>query len=193
VPYSIFEVVKDTRACWPAVKGECTMLRKGEVVVFGEGYNITEWPDGHRSGLYCLRSPSMKHCGFADLMAIEVNGKRGPVLGISSREEEEKKIANLQKDQKDTTDLAERKSLDGLTGFIAYLETCDQWDKVSPKVGDNIERMLNALPFTMTERRSSLREQIEKVKGIGVGKFSSLMAPNFKKLFWTMENIDWSR
>jgi hypothetical protein len=90
VQYSIFEVVKDTPACWPAYSDNCAMLKKGERAVFGGGVQITEYPDGRRQGLYCLRSSSMRRCGFADLTAIEVNGKRGPVLGMSSKEEEER-------------------------------------------------------------------------------------------------------
>src|SRR5262245_39996088 len=90
VPYSIFEVVKDTPACWRAFSADCVMLKRGERVVFGGGDQITVYSDGRRQGLCCLRSPSMRHCGFANLAAIEVNGKRGPVLGMSSKEEEER-------------------------------------------------------------------------------------------------------
>ena len=88
--YSIFEVVKDTPACWPAYSDNCFMLKQGERVVFGGGVQITERPDGRRQGLYCLRSPGMRRCGFADLTAIEVNGQRGPVLAMSSKKEEER-------------------------------------------------------------------------------------------------------
>jgi hypothetical protein len=87
----------------------------------------------------------------------------------------------------------DEKTLDGLSGFAVYLKVCDQFHELTPLAGDNFKRMLNMLPFTMEQRRASFLDNLQKAKGIGTGKFCSGMSAAARKIFWTLENIDWSR
>jgi hypothetical protein len=86
-----------------------------------------------------------------------------------------------------------QKALDGISGFAVYLQVCDQWHKIKPIAADNVERMLNDLPFTMEQRRASFLKNMQMVKEIGVGKFCSEMAPNAAEILQTFEHIDWDR
>jgi hypothetical protein len=87
----------------------------------------------------------------------------------------------------------DQKTLDGLSGLTAYLQACNQWDKVSPVLVDNVTRLIDGLPFTMEQRRASLAKSIQMIKGIGVGRFCSEMAPRAASLLRTLEHIDWDR
>jgi hypothetical protein len=85
--YSIVAVAHDSRACRPAFSNNCITLKKGEHVV------VLAWQiDGKpRRGLYCLRPLNMGQCYFADLTAIEIDGKPVPTIGMD-RPPEEKPI-----------------------------------------------------------------------------------------------------
>jgi hypothetical protein len=52
VPFSVVQIARDSRACWPAYSENCITLTKGEEVVVPPGMQITLNP---RRGLYCLR------------------------------------------------------------------------------------------------------------------------------------------
>jgi hypothetical protein len=77
--YSIVEVAHDSKGCRPAYSDNCITLKKGERVVV-EAWMITT-KENPRRGQYCLRPLAMAECYWADLTAIEIDGKPMPVIG----------------------------------------------------------------------------------------------------------------
>jgi hypothetical protein len=88
--FSIAKVVRESRACWPAVSNNCITLKEGEEVIVGQGRQLSDL--NPRRGNYCLRPayasvPANVPCYFADLTAIEINGKAPPAVRMASDEE----------------------------------------------------------------------------------------------------------
>jgi hypothetical protein len=86
---AVVEVVEESQACWPAVRGNCVTLRKGEQVIVHAGRQISSNP---RRGLICLRPVRLNdsRCYFAPLTAIEIDGKPGPTIRTVESTEIEK-------------------------------------------------------------------------------------------------------
>jgi hypothetical protein len=84
----------------------------------------------------------------------------------------------------------DQKTLDGLTGIMAYLTACDQLDKVTQTMMDNMDRL--AEPFPKERRRASFENNMRMVKDIGVGKFCSELGPGFASALQALEHINWN-
>jgi hypothetical protein len=82
--YSIVKVAHESRACRPAFSNNCITLTESEQVV------VLAWQidDNPRRGLYCLRPLNMGQCYYADLTAIEIDGKPVPTIGMDQQPEE---------------------------------------------------------------------------------------------------------
>jgi hypothetical protein len=73
--YSVVRVVRDSRACWPAVSNNCITLTRGEEVVVHGRVTAHVYNVNPRRGEYCLRPIRLSdvQCYFAPLTAIETD------------------------------------------------------------------------------------------------------------------------
>jgi hypothetical protein len=105
----------------------------------------------------------------------------------------EKEQADWRREHQAQASSRDQGVLEGLAGLTAYLQTCDQWHRVSATMTKNMGRMLENLPFTLEQRQASYLARLESVKEIGVGKFCSEMAAPARDTLRTLENIDWNK